>query len=48
MSAYCITDQSGTEQLYGTYVVVLQADDGRRVYCHAYASSADRAKELAC
>jgi len=48
MSAYCITDQSGTRQIYRTYVVVLQADDGRRVYYYTCATSAERAKALAC
>lgn len=48
MSAYCLPDQSGTRQVYRTYVVVLQADDGRRVYYYTRAASAERAKALAC
>lgn len=48
MSAYLIADQSGTRQHYRTYVVLLQADDGRRVYYYTFAASAERAKELAC
>jgi len=48
MGAYYITDQSGTRRVYRTYVVVLQADDGRRVYYYTCAASAERAKALAC
>jgi hypothetical protein len=45
MDTHNTMNQEGARR---TYVVVLQADDGRRVRYYTCAASAERAQELAC